>query len=197
MSLLLTTVASKPFNAFVITNPLYYLYFTSSEPLGKLMYCKIKVSHWKNPNGKHTVGQKTIENLQTLPFISWHKARQGFSLYTQWQFSCYSSLPANLKEEGAGSRCWLCLSSLCDLSRQQGINTMCGALQAQTTLCGTKLGRGKAEGHSNTPSGIQELHSSGAQLPCPGCWALKLLQLGIGKLKDGGKEIIAFGNQWT
>lgn len=79
-----------------------------------------------------------------------------------------------------------------DLARQQGINTVC-----ETTLCGTKLGRVKAEGHSNTPTGMQELHGSGAQLLCQGCWAFKLLQLGIGKIKDEGKEMMAFGDQWT
>lgn len=47
--LLLTTVVSKHFNASVLTNPLYYLWFTFSEPLGKLMYCKIKGPHPTKP----------------------------------------------------------------------------------------------------------------------------------------------------
>ena len=46
VSLSLTAVVSKHFNASVLTNPLlYHLWFTFSELLGKLMYCKIKGPH--------------------------------------------------------------------------------------------------------------------------------------------------------
>ena len=45
VSLFLDNVVSAHFNASVLTNPLYYLWYTFSEPRGKSKYCKIKGPH--------------------------------------------------------------------------------------------------------------------------------------------------------